>query len=158
MRKRNSIIIVLLCVLFVLLVSLCFLILLNLSDDAKESANLDQSILAGNYIGIHKVSPKISNQSRANIFKNGNHFLKLKLDHTYTYVYKPIDGNSIEINGLWQLERGYRGKNVVLSNFQLAPSAVSIKKRGYHSFPVDLNPIRLVISYDSNYYWIKQER
>jgi len=127
-----------------------------------SSRHIEQSDIVGTYVGHYEVFPKITARSRAGIYKGGTHSLELKADQTYKYVYKPVDGNSVETSGLWELGEGVRGSQVVtFSDFLLAPSAANTNKPGYHGFPVHkrfFGPIRLGNGFDVGYYWVKRKK
>jgi len=140
--------------LLILLICVCIVAFFCLSRD------LDQATLVGTYVGSYEVFPKITTRLRAGIYKNGTHLLELKSDNTYMYVYNPVDGNSVETVGLWEIKSGYRGCDVVLHDFLLAPSTVSGEKPGVHTFPIQkrfCRPIRLDLGSDIGYYWVKQK-
>ena len=139
-----------------------FYLLLNLdkSTDLYKSTDLDESTIVGSYVGSYEVFPKITARLRSGIYKGGTHLLELKSDKTYTYVYNPVDGNSVEINGLWEFKR-YRDRVVVLHDFFCVWSAVSAKRPGTHVFPIQkkfCRPIRIDLDSDVGFYWINQKK
>jgi len=156
MKKATIVVIVtLLAAILFMLEGVLFLLILYSLPDVKSSD------MIGSYAGSYEVFPKITYRLRTGIYEDGTHLLELKSDQTYKYMYNPIDGNSVEISGLWQFKPGYRGRRVVLSNFLFAPSAESEKKPGYRGFPIHkrlFGPIRLSVDSDVGYYWIKQKK
>jgi hypothetical protein len=156
MKKATIVVIVaLLAAILLMLEVVLFLLILFSLPDVKSSD------MIGSYAGSYEVFPKITYRLRKGIYEDGTHLLELKSDQTYTYIYDPIDGNSVEISGLWQFKPGYRGRDIVLSNFLLAPSAESSKKSGYRAFPIHkrfYKPIRLSVNSDAGFYLVKQKK
>jgi hypothetical protein len=156
------------------LAGVLFLQVLLLLPDIKRSD------LIGTYVGSYDVFPKITAGYRNGIYEGGTHFLELKPDGTYIYVYEPVDGNSVTTVGPWEFTPGLSGMDVGLHNFMLAPSkkkdrwAQMTEKPGSRYLPVEeivggpiwcypvfkvlgAGRIRIVIDDDLSYYWVKQK-
>jgi hypothetical protein len=115
--------------------------------------------LIGSYTGYYDVFPKIMSGYRKGIYKGGTHQLQMEADGTYTYVFRPSDGNSIRVTGTWTLLRARGYPSIEFDGLMLAPSNADTRKSGTYSLPIHQSiwgRVRITIDDDLGYYWIRR--
>ena len=123
----------------------------------------DQNTLTGKYKGYFYVFPKISDRLKYGIYNDGYHFLELKDNGTFEYVYTPLDGEKTICEGNWALYKNSWKTQIIFRKIDMSKLSEfpgeKKKRMGIYYAYIKRLPGRIVgisIDADVSFYLIKE--